>query len=364
MMIRTAEIFHYSIPLDPPLLIGGRTLQQRDGFFIKITDDDGAVGWGEAAPLKNFHAGNLKETEEQLLNIAALLKGQPMPEAIEEMTPISVDGVSLSEYRPAVQWAVETALFTLKANARRLPLARMISRHCELDIPVNGFLTGTLAEIVTQAGILLAQGYRALKIKVGQGTLSDDIERIRAVNAVIESKALLRVDANRSWDLPDALEFIRQVGLTTIEYIEEPLKDLSRVGEFYQETFMPVALDESIQGLDFSRIQSMDGVDVLVLKPSLFGSFHKIWELATRARNRGLRVVLSSSFESSYGLTVIAHVAACLTKNIPAGLDTGKFFKKDLLVEPLTFPQARIPLDRYNLLDVSLDTGLLLPCEA
>ncbi|MFA5260212.1 MAG: o-succinylbenzoate synthase [Candidatus Omnitrophota bacterium] len=363
MMIKTAEIFRYAIPLHPPLFIGGRTLKERKGFFIKLTDNTGTVGWGEAAPLKIFDTGSLQETETQLINAAALLKDQPMPEGLEEMKAIHINGVALSEYRPAVQWAVETALFTLKANSRHLPLARMINRHCELDIPVNGFLAGTLADIVSQSQTLVQQGYRTLKIKVGQGSLQDDIERVQAVNAVIESKALLRVDANRSWELSEAIEFIQRVGLTTIEYIEEPLKDLSLVGEFYRETYMPVALDESIQGLEFDRIQSMDGVDVLVLKPTLFGSFNKIWELATRAKDRALSVVFSSAFESSYGLTVIAHIAACLTKNIPIGLDTGKFFTQDILADPLTFPHARLPLDHYNLLNVNLNTTLLVPCE-
>lgn len=362
MMIKTAEIFRYKIPLQLPVLTGGLAMKEREGFFIKITDQNGAVGWGEAAPLPHLGTASFKETEAQLINVAALMRGQPLPDTPEEMTEIHIDGVALSEYRPAVQWAVETALLTLKANSRHIPLARMMNRHSELQVPVSCFLAGTPRDIVFQAQSSVRQGYRTLKIKVGQGSLKDDIERVRAVNAVIESKALLRVDANRSWDLPEAIEFVREVGLTTIEYIKEPLKDLSLIGEFYQETYMPVALDESIQALDFERIQSMDGVDVLVLKPMLFGSFHEIRELAIRAKNRGLRVVFNSAFESGYGVTVIAHIAAGLTKNIPAGLDTGKFFKRDVLCDPLTFPHARLPLDQYNLLNVNLDPGLLAPC--
>ncbi len=358
-MIKTAEIFRYAIPLQPPVMLDGRLLKEREGFFIKITDNAGAVGWGEAASLQD----GLKETEAQMINAAALLRDQPLPEAMEEMNAIYINGVALSEYKPAVQWAVETALFTLKANSRGLPLARMIDRRSELHVPVNRFLVGTLADIVSQAEAALRQGYRTLKIKAGQGgALEDDIERVRAVNTVIESKALLRVDANRSWELPEAIEFIRQVGLTTIEYIEEPLKDLSRVGEFYQETLMPVALDESIQTLDLERIQSLDGVEVLVLKPALLGGFHETWQLATRAKDRGLRVVFSSVFESGYGLTVIAHMAACLTRNIPASLDTGKFFTQDVLTAPLTFSHASMSLQQHNLLNVNFNTALLARC--
>ncbi|HPB67357.1 MAG TPA: o-succinylbenzoate synthase, partial [Candidatus Omnitrophota bacterium] len=336
-MIQTAEIFRYAIPLQLPMMLDGRLLKEREGFFIKITDKAGAVGWGEAA---SFQDG-LTETEVQMINAAALLRDQPLPEAMAEMNAIHINGVALSEYKPTVQWAVETALFTLKANRQGLPLARMINRRSELHVPVTCFLAGTLAEIVSQAEAALRQGYRTFQIKVGQGgALQDDIERVRAVNAVIESKALLRVDANRSWELPEAIEFIRQVGLTTIEYIEEPLKDFSRVGEFYQETLMPVALDESIRTLDIDRIQSLEGVDVLLLKPALLGGFHETWQLATGAQDRGLRVVFGSVFESGYGLTVIAHMAACLARNIPVNLDTGKFFTQDVLTAALTFPHA------------------------
>jgi len=62
-MIKTAEIFRYALPLQAPVMLGGRLLKEREGFFIKITDDTGAVGWGEAAPVQDSGPGGLKETK-------------------------------------------------------------------------------------------------------------------------------------------------------------------------------------------------------------------------------------------------------------------------------------------------------------
>ncbi len=363
MIIKSAELFSYHIPLKQPLLFYGKSLSSREGYLIKLVDEYGAAGWGEAAPLPGCHKETLSDVHEQLKNLVHLLRNQSFHEPIEDMRKIRVAGVPLTQYLPTVQWAVETALLTLKANSQGIPLAQLMDPDYGNVVPVNGFLTGSLPDLKAQAQSMIDQGYKAVKLKVGQRTLQEDVERVQAVNHVIESKALLRIDANRSWQLQEAVDFIRQVGLKTIEYIEEPLKDISQVNEFYQETYMPVAVDESVHALDFKTIQSMDGIEILVVKPSVFGSYRKIWDVVQNAKARGLSVVFNSAFESGYGLTVIAHIAACLSKKVPAGLDTGKFYQQDLLKDRLNVSHAKILLDQYPLLNIRFHEDSLVKCD-
>lgn len=54
--------------------------------------------------------------------------------------------------------------------------------------------------------MLVEQGHRGFKVKVGGLTLAEDMERIEVGREVIGPDRDLMVDANRGWDLTTAIE--------------------------------------------------------------------------------------------------------------------------------------------------------------
>ena len=60
----------------------------------------------------------------------------------------------------------------------------------------------------------------------------------------------------------------------------------------------------------------------VVIKPTLTGSLDKVREQVEAAHALGLTAVISSSIESSLGLTQLARIAAWLTPQTIPGLDT------------------------------------------
>jgi O-succinylbenzoate synthase len=80
------------------------------------------------------------------------------------------------------------------------------------------------------------------------------------------------------------MQFGKHVSCAAIEYIEEPFADLTRISEFFQETLIPVALDESMGSLTFAEVKAMDGVDYVVLKPMMLGGMEKTWQMMRDAR--------------------------------------------------------------------------------
>lgn len=66
-----------------------------------------------------------------------------------------------------------------------------------------------------------AEGWRAMKMKVG-GPIEDDVRRARLIRSVIGSDALLMMDANQVWDVPEAIENMARLKEFAPYWIEEP----------------------------------------------------------------------------------------------------------------------------------------------
>ncbi len=66
-----------------------------------------------------------------------------------------------------------------------------------------------------------AKGWRAMKMKVG-GPIEDDVRRARLIREVIGDDALLMMDANQVWDVPEAIENMARLAEFRPYWIEEP----------------------------------------------------------------------------------------------------------------------------------------------
>ncbi|STM38035.1 O-succinylbenzoate synthase [Escherichia coli] len=87
------------------------------------------------------------------------------------------------------------------------------------------------------------------------------------------------------------------------------------------KTGIAIAWDESLREPDFAFVAE-EGVRAVVIKPTLTGSLEKVREQVQAAHALGLTAVISSSIESSLGLTQLARIAAWLTPDTIPGLDT------------------------------------------
>ena len=210
-------------------------------------------------------------------------------------------------------------------------------------IKISGLLIGSKDVVVRQTKKMLEEGYHLFKLKVSDN-IDEEIAKVRAVNEIIGGQALLHLDANQSWDLAKAIHFGNEVGLAAVEYIEEPFKYTSLIHDFFMQTTIPVALDESLQAMSFNDIKGIDGVDFFILKPTMLGGIEKINRIVNDANRFAITTVLSSSYESGIGMLTLANLAGMTTRDRAAGLDTLKYFKGDLLKEPLSIHRGRMDI--------------------
>ncbi len=334
MKIDQVDIYRYHLNFKEPVRVKDQILTGRDGLLVGLTSDKGAEGFGEIAPLPGFSREALDIALDQIKDLKSSLTGTIIPATVANMDGHLSKWWQEKHLASSVRCGIEMAVLNLAANTKHIGLNELLSDDFSDNIRVHGLLQGNITQVVTQARVLSKRGFISMKLKVG-GHLEEDIEKVQAINDALDGHALLHVDANRRWNFEQAMEFGKHVSCAAIEYIEEPFADLSRVSEFFQETLIPVALDESLGKLTFAEVKAMDGVDYVVLKPMMLGGIEKTWEMMRDARNVALNAVISSSYESGVGILGLAHLAGDGNHHVSVGLDTLKYFDQDLLIKPL-----------------------------
>ncbi|WP_161538923.1 o-succinylbenzoate synthase [Escherichia albertii] len=291
--MRSAQVYRWQIPMDSGVVLRDRRLKTRDGLYVCLRDGE-REGWGEISPLPGFSQESWEEAQSALLTwVNGWLTGDC---ALPEMPSVAF-GVScaLAELADALPQA---------ANYRAAPLC-------------NGDPDDLILKLADMPGEKVA------KVKVG---LYEAVRDGMVVNLLLEAipDLHLRLDANRAWTPLKGQQFAKYVNpdyRDRIAFLEEPCKTRDDSRAFARETGIAIAWDESLREPDFT-FAAEEGVRAVVIKPTLTGSLDKVCEQVQAAHALGLTAVISSSIESSLGLTQLARIAAWLTPDTIPGLDT------------------------------------------
>jgi o-succinylbenzoate synthase len=314
MTIRSVQVTAFALPLRHPLVTAAGTITCREGFVVEVVGDDGHRGVGEASP--PYWLG-----DETFAATAAVLAEAPALAGDEEETLAAV----VEAWRPrsaAAACALDTARVDLAARRRGMPLASWLRSVAGVSAP-GGVLPEAVATAVLLGGTepaalaraaraAIARGHRCLKLKVGGGTLADDVARVSAVRAAIGAAPRLRLDANRAWRVDEARAALAALAPFAPDFIEEPLcaRDALAWGAL-RDLGVTLAADESVStAADCARVAGV--ADVLVVKAARLGGPTATMALAADACARGLRVVVTDAIETVVGSALATHLAAVL----------------------------------------------------
>ncbi|MFC3394859.1 o-succinylbenzoate synthase [Brenneria rubrifaciens] len=311
--MRQVEVYRYCVPMEAGVVLRNQRLKTRDGLIVSLRQGD-RQGWGEIAPLPAFSVETLAQAESA---------------AYEQLTRWLAGETWSDDVPPSVAFGLSCAQAELD---QRLPVTA--------DYRKAPLCNGDPDELFAMLQAL--PGEKVAKVKVG---LYEAVRDGMIVNMLLEAlpDLKLRLDANRSWSRAKADGFARYVApalRTRIAFLEEPCKTRQASREFAQETGINIAWDESVREAGF-RVEAEPGVSAIIIKPTLVGSLARCEQLVRDARQAGLTAVISSSIESSLGLTQLARLAHWLTPDTIPGLDTLELMQAQIL---RPWPQSTLPL--------------------
>ncbi len=177
------------------------------------------------------------------------------------------------------------------------------------------------------------------KVKVSGDALfrRQDLDRLWSVSKTLGVNGKLRIDFNGACSVANAVDFANDCKGLPIEYFEQPCTTLEECAQLRDEIDYPIAVDESIRLNEISDLADaasaiQNSADVAVLKPIPLGGMKSTQQWATRL---AMPCVISSSLDTSVGLSYVAKVAAKISPDAVHGLGTGVLFASDLVRYPL-----------------------------
>lgn len=227
--------------------------------------------------------------------------------------------------------ALDIALWDLAGQRASEPLYRLIGGVAR-PIPAYGSgvdLPLPLDALLRQVEGFLARGFRGVKIKVGRSDPAEDLERVRAVRALVGPNVDLMVDANMSWSVERALELGRRFEELAVRWLEEPTDpdDVAAHARLAAELDLPIALGESLHSeWEFRRYLDARAVDVVQLDVVTVGGITPWLRVAKRADAAGLPITTHYADELS------AHLLCAVAR--PLYLEKHAFALDPYLEEP------------------------------
>ncbi len=322
MKVGHFKVTPFSIPFVKPLQTSGMTYTHREGVWIKLKCAN-FTGVGEASPLPGFSRETLKEVHYALEGFHQAIDGEDF-EMDELFSLIEVHSQNI----PSVRFALETAIYDILAKEAELPLSKYLNTNAEFGIAVNGL-----------AGVHLpGDGFSVIKVKVGFRNLFDEIENMEYLTKSFGEDIQFRLDANGAFDLPKAIRFCKEMEKFNIDYIEQPLPadNLEDLAELTYHTEIPIAVDESLTDFQSAeKIIEEQAAHVFVIKPMVSGGFTECKKIINLARTENIRVVITSSLETSIGKTACLHLALANEITEVCGLATGALLNEGKVTQPI-----------------------------
>jgi len=346
LTVSQSDFLPFKTPFLNPFTFAGNTIKERSGFYLSLKTSDGLTAQGEISPLEGISPETLRRARHELTEIRSYLIELKIPLQKDELLDLLRHEPHLLNVCASVRFGVESAILTLASKAANQSLAEFLGVDVLKDVSTAVLLQGTYQEVIADFKKFSPQGVKVFKLKVGDRNIALDVKKIQDIRPLLESESYLRLDANRVWNLKEACVFAQLAGNQKIDFIEEPVNDVTQLDAFYQQTRMRIALDETLTvvrsgiqapGRCSAPIASQEGVIAYVLKPMILGLIPTLdWIEEARLSKR--KAIISSAFESPLGFKVLANLA-CLSGQV-AGLGTERWFKD---VKPIVGDNGIIP---------------------
>ena len=264
--------------------------------WVRLVDQDGTEGWGEADP-SSYYGETADTVLEKLALLAPLLPADPFDlEGAEAAFAAAVPR------NGAARAALSAALHDLVGKRLGQPVWRLWGLDPAVA-PVSSFTIGLDTPERITAKVAEAAPYPILKIKLG----TDHDEEILATIRDATDKPI-RVDANAGWTVERALRMLPVLKEFGVEFLEQPLPpdDLEGLGRVRRASPIPVVVDEScIVASDIPRVAGVaDGINIKLAK---CGSLREALRMIATARAHGMMVMVGCMIESSLGISAAAH---------------------------------------------------------
>jgi L-alanine-DL-glutamate epimerase-like enolase superfamily enzyme len=333
--IRQIELYKLSIPLIEPFTTSLGTDYAADNVLVKIITEEDITGFGECSPYMPING----ESQDTCFIVgqyfAKALKGLPAGQAGKNA--LDIEGCiqlmdSIIYANSSIKSAFDMALYDIAAQHAGVPLYQFIGGENNKTIVTDYTVSvGDIDKMVQEALRIQAQGYPAIKVKLGKDG-KQDVERIRAIRAAVGNEIPIRIDANQGWKVKEAIETLNALAEFDIQHCEEPIArwKFMQLRKVKKKSPIPIMADECCgDDHDAARLIELKACDYFNIKLGKSGGIFKALKMARMAEKAGIHLQVGAMLESRLGMTAFAHFALCSPMIEHYDFDTALMFSED-----------------------------------
>ena len=279
-----------------PFIIARGGSSEYRTVWVRLIDDDGMEGWGEAAPNKFYG-----ETADTVMAALETYRSA-LPENPFDLEGADRTWLQLMGRNGSARAALSAALHDLAAKRLGVPLYQMWGLN-PAEAPLSTYTIGIdTAERIRQK-VVEAEQYPVLKVKLGSDR---DREILEAIRGVTDKE--IRVDANCGWTVKQAVSMLPVLDEFGVTVLEQPLApdDIDGFAQLTSVSTIPIIADEScVTSHDIPRlVGAVDGINIKLAK---CGGLREALRMIAIARAHNMMVMVGCMVETSLAITAAAH---------------------------------------------------------
>lgn len=359
-MYKKIETTLVEIPTIRPHKMAVATMQTQTLVLVKITSDDGFIGWGEAT------------------TIGGLGYGEESPESIKTnidtyFAPLlrSLQGHNLAQIMQVLKkhingnrfakCAIQTALLDIQAQRLGLPLSELLGGRLRDSVPVLWVLASgdTEKDIAEAQQMLEAKRHNFFKLKIGSRAVEADVEHVLAIKQALGNEVSIRVDVNRAWSELDAIKGIKRLQAGGIDLIEQPcaIDNIEAMQRLTHRFDIAIMADESLMGPSSAyRLAKSNAASVFAVKVAQSGGLLEGRDVATIAQLAGIDLYGGTMLEGAVGTMASAQLFSTF-ENLKFGTELfgPLLLTQEILTTPLRYENFELHLPNTPGLGIEID---------
>jgi len=330
MKLLTMELKKFEIPLNKPFKTALRTLNTVTSLQVKLTTDEGLVGYGAASPTVVITGDTIGSIEAGVYEIWNRIEGLEV-DAWDQLMRIVHTGIVGNTSAKA---AMDIALHDIRGKQLKSPLYKLLGNakaKLESDMTIS---LDTPEIMVEDAKRAVDYGFSALKVKLGNDA-SLDIQRMKGISNAVSGRAKIRLDANQGWSRKEAVQTVLKMldaGID-IELVEQPVHAKDYEGMRYVTKHLPVPIlaDESVFSYrDAITLIQMEAADYINIKLMKTGGIEPARHIVDFAQTYGVKCMIGCMMEGPIGIAAAVHLGCGRSQIALADLDVPSMYTASL----------------------------------
>ncbi|HYM13822.1 MAG TPA: mandelate racemase/muconate lactonizing enzyme family protein [Bryobacterales bacterium] len=302
MKITDLKTTDLRVPMRRPFGDSRLTTESVDWLFVELETDEGITGYGQIGALHG--ASTMLHLIHAEFKPVVLGEDPTMIEALREKMRRRTIYYGREGFAVWGFAAIETACWDILAKRAKLPLYKLLGgARREVPAYASGIDAAmTEKQLVSQHAGFVKQGFTAVKMKIGNRPVEEDVKRIRAVRKTVGEEVRLAVDANQYYTVAEALRMGRHLDEMNVFWFEEPIPthDVAGMAELARELDTPIAAGEMEWSEDpFREWLARRAVDIV--QPDLIrnGGVAEVMRIAAMAHAANVPVATHFYIEMS-----------------------------------------------------------------